>query len=114
MTGRTTWYESGEEMQTDLDEHLDLYNTERPHRGRKINEKTPSLSSRPVSAKPSRPPPTSNPKENQQAAQDSSPVGRMSGEYCTFTRRTDMGKSSAHPHLGQRTWATPESTAVHW
>jgi transposase InsO family protein len=38
---RTTWYESVEEMQTDLDEYLELYNTKRPHRGRKMNGKTP-------------------------------------------------------------------------
>ena len=41
VKGRTTWYESLDEMQADLDQYLELYNTKRPHRGRKMNGKTP-------------------------------------------------------------------------
>ena len=41
MTGRTTWYEALDEMQADLDEYLELYNHERPHRSRKVNGRTP-------------------------------------------------------------------------
>ena len=41
VKGRTTWYESVDEMQTDLDAYLEVYNTKRPHRGRKMNGRTP-------------------------------------------------------------------------
>ena len=41
VKGRTTWYESLDEMQADLDEYLELYNSKRPHRGRKMNGRTP-------------------------------------------------------------------------
>jgi transposase InsO family protein len=41
VAGRTTWYESVEEMQEDLDAYLVLYNTKRPHRGRGMKGKTP-------------------------------------------------------------------------
>ncbi|CAJ1788984.1 IS481 family transposase ISAs19 [Aeromonas dhakensis] len=37
IKGRTTWYESVEQMQTDL-EH---YNTQRPHQGRMMEGQTP-------------------------------------------------------------------------
>jgi transposase InsO family protein len=41
VKGRTTWYESVEEMQADLDPYLELYNTKRPHRGRGMEGRTP-------------------------------------------------------------------------
>ncbi len=34
VKGRTTWYETLEEMQTDLEAYLETYNRKRPHRGR--------------------------------------------------------------------------------
>jgi hypothetical protein len=39
--GRTTWYESVEEMQTDLHASLELYNTKRPHRCRGMEGRAP-------------------------------------------------------------------------
>ena len=41
VKGRTTWYESLDEMQKDLDEYLKHYNTQRPHRGRNMDGRTP-------------------------------------------------------------------------
>ena len=38
---RTTWYESVEEMQADLDAYLETYNRNRPHRGRGMEGRTP-------------------------------------------------------------------------
>ena len=34
VKGRTTWYETVEEMQQDLEVYLETYNRKRPHRGR--------------------------------------------------------------------------------
>jgi transposase InsO family protein len=41
VAGRTTWYETVEEMQRDLDEYLVRYNTLRPHQGLNMNGRTP-------------------------------------------------------------------------
>ena len=41
IKGRTTWYESVEEMQKDLDGYLETYNTRRPHHGRGMEGTTP-------------------------------------------------------------------------
>ena len=41
VKGRTTWYEALDEMQADLDAYLEVHNTKRPHRGRKMNGRTP-------------------------------------------------------------------------
>ena len=41
VKGRTTWYETLEEMQQDLEAYLELYNTKRPHRGRGMDGRTP-------------------------------------------------------------------------
>ncbi|MDD5285977.1 MAG: IS481 family transposase [Desulfuromonadaceae bacterium] len=41
IMGRTKWYESIDEMQTDLDGYFKLYNYERPHQGRNMNGRTP-------------------------------------------------------------------------
>lgn len=41
IMGRSKWYESVEEMQTDLDTYLKHYNNKRPHQGRLMNGKTP-------------------------------------------------------------------------
>jgi transposase InsO family protein len=41
IKGRTTWYETLEQMQNDLDEYLVVYNTERAHQGRGMNGRTP-------------------------------------------------------------------------
>ncbi|MBT8335468.1 MAG: IS481 family transposase [Gemmatimonadetes bacterium] len=41
VKGRTTWYETVDEMQTDLDIYLETYNRARPHRGRGMEGKTP-------------------------------------------------------------------------
>lgn len=41
IQGRQKWYESVEEMQTDLDGYLRHYNHERPHQGRGMNGRTP-------------------------------------------------------------------------
>jgi transposase InsO family protein len=41
IAGRTTWYETVEEMQKDLDTFLETYNRKRPHRGRGMEGKTP-------------------------------------------------------------------------
>lgn len=42
VAGRTTWYESVEQMQEDFDKYLHHYNYERPHQGRMMNGRTPS------------------------------------------------------------------------
>ena len=39
VKGRTTWHETVDEMQSDLDAYLELYNTKRPHRGRGMQVK---------------------------------------------------------------------------
>ena len=41
VKGRTTWYETVEEMQHDLDAYLETYNRKRPHRGRAMEARTP-------------------------------------------------------------------------
>lgn len=41
VAGRTTWYESVEQMQGDLDRYLHHYNHERPHQGRMMEGRTP-------------------------------------------------------------------------
>ena len=41
IKGRTTWYETVEEMQRDLDAYLETYNQRRPHRGRGMEGRTP-------------------------------------------------------------------------
>ncbi|MBD3898195.1 IS481 family transposase [Halomonas sp. ML-15] len=41
IQGRTKWYEALEEMQTDLDDYLIIYNTKRPHQGRNMKGMTP-------------------------------------------------------------------------
>ncbi|ARB45435.1 IS481 family transposase [Alloalcanivorax xenomutans] len=41
IKGREKWYESVDEMQTDLDDYLVRYNTKRPHQGRDMNGRTP-------------------------------------------------------------------------
>ena len=40
IKGRTTWYETVEEMQKDLDVYLETYNQRRPHRGRGMDGRT--------------------------------------------------------------------------
>ena len=41
IKGRTTWYESVEQMQRDLDVYLDFYNTQRTHQGRGMDGRAP-------------------------------------------------------------------------
>jgi hypothetical protein len=41
IQGRIKFYESLEEMQTDLDTYLYTYNYERTHQGRNMNGRTP-------------------------------------------------------------------------
>ena len=41
IKGRTTWYETLEEMQKELDGYLETYNTRWPHRGRGMEDPTP-------------------------------------------------------------------------
>jgi len=41
IAGRTKWYESVQEMQTDLDAYLAHYNEKRPHQGRMMQGRTP-------------------------------------------------------------------------
>ena len=41
VKGRTTWHESVDEMQTDLDAYLETYNRHRPHRRRGMEGRTP-------------------------------------------------------------------------
>lgn len=41
VAGRTTWYESVEQMQEDLDRYLHHYNHVRPHQGRMMERRTP-------------------------------------------------------------------------
>ena len=41
VKGRTTWYETLDEMQADLDKYLESYNAKRPHRGCNMNGRTP-------------------------------------------------------------------------
>ncbi|MEZ4425426.1 MAG: IS481 family transposase [Gemmatimonadota bacterium] len=41
LKGRTTWYETIDEMQVDLDAYLEAYNRRRPHRGRAMEGRTP-------------------------------------------------------------------------
>jgi transposase InsO family protein len=62
--GRTTWYETIEEMQVALEQYLKRYNTARPHRGRGMNGRTPEEVFRSGSPKPS----TSTRKEKAKAA----------------------------------------------
>ena len=40
MNGCTTWYETVEEMQKDLDMYVETYNQRRPHRGRGMEGRT--------------------------------------------------------------------------
>ncbi len=42
VAGRTTWYESVEQMQEDFDKYLHHYNYELPHQERMMNGRTPS------------------------------------------------------------------------
>ena len=42
IEGRKTWFETIEEMQTVLDAYLVGYNTERPHQGRGMGDRTPA------------------------------------------------------------------------
>jgi len=42
VMGRKKFYESVEEMQTDLDTYLKTYNEKRPHQGRNMNGRTPA------------------------------------------------------------------------
>ena len=54
VKGRTTWYETVEQMQVDLKQYLHHYKYERPHQGRMMEGRTPyamfteGLSKRPV------------------------------------------------------------------
>ncbi|WP_341643720.1 IS481 family transposase [Thauera sp. SDU_THAU2] len=41
VAGRTTWYESVDQMQEDLERYLHHYNHERPHQGRMMEGRTP-------------------------------------------------------------------------
>jgi hypothetical protein len=41
IQGRIKFYESLEEMQSDLDLYMHKYNYERPHQGRNMNGRTP-------------------------------------------------------------------------
>ncbi|MFB2884607.1 IS481 family transposase, partial [Aeromonas veronii] len=41
IKGRTTWYESVEQMQTDLNSYLEHYNTQRSHQGRMMEVQPP-------------------------------------------------------------------------
>jgi len=43
VEGRRTWFETIEEMQTVLDDYLVAYNTKRPHQGRGMNGRTPTV-----------------------------------------------------------------------
>lgn len=42
IAGRTTWYESIDQMQGDFDAYLHHYNYERPHQGRMMEGRTPA------------------------------------------------------------------------
>lgn len=52
MKGRTTWYETVDEMQADLDAYIETYNRNRPHRGRGMKGRTPYRVSRRGSGSP--------------------------------------------------------------
>lgn len=52
VKGRTTWYESVDEMQTDLDTYLETCNRNRPHHGRSTERKPRIRSSRRGSGSP--------------------------------------------------------------
>ncbi len=43
IKGRTTWYETVEKMQKDLDVYLETYNQRRPHQGRGMKGRTPYM-----------------------------------------------------------------------
>lgn len=69
VKGRTTWYETLEEMQVDLDLYLESYNTQRPHRGRKMNGRTPyAVFQAGIPKALKAPPSTPHPEEDSQAA----------------------------------------------
>jgi transposase InsO family protein len=69
VKGRTTWYESLDEMQSDLDQYLEIYNSKRPHRGRMMNGRTPLTAFRSGIPKALKAAPThSSQKEDQEAA----------------------------------------------
>ena len=67
VKGRTTWYESVEEMQEDLDAYIESYNRNRPHRGRGMEGRTPYQVFKQGIRKP-RPPKKSTKKEVRTAA----------------------------------------------
>ena len=69
VKGRTTWYETLDEMQVDLDLYLESYNTDRPHRGRKMNGRTPyAVFQAGIPKALKAPPSTPHPEEDSQAA----------------------------------------------
>ena len=42
MKGRTTWYETPQQLQKDLDLFLEFYNLERTHQGYRLKGRTPA------------------------------------------------------------------------
>ena len=40
--GRTTWYETVEQLQADLDKYLETYNCQRTHQGYRLKGRTPA------------------------------------------------------------------------
>ena len=87
VKGRTTWYETVEEMQQDLEAYLETYNRKRPHRGRAMEGRTPYIrSSRPVSPTPGRPQRPGRRRLRRRQPRHSSGEGQLSGHYhlCTF------------------------------
>ena len=42
VSGRTTWFESIEQIQTDLDKFITYYNLERSHQGYRLQGRTPA------------------------------------------------------------------------
>lgn len=68
VMGRTKFYESVDEMQTDLDAYLVTYNTKRPHQGRGMNGRTPATVFKAGLPKPKTATPKSKEEKSKKAA----------------------------------------------
>lgn len=78
VAGRTTWYESVEQMQEDFDKYLHHYSYERPQQGRMMNGRTPSQAF--IEGIVEQPEPAT-----EDAAELSPGTGPVSGEYLICT-----------------------------
>ena len=98
VKGRTTWYETVDEMQQDLEAYLETYNRKRPHRGRAMEGRTPyqvfkaGLTDARKAAKARRR------RLRRRQPRHSSGEGQLSGHYHLCTQRL-LGEERKHKHL---------------